>query len=332
MQEVSHYPQHLVAVIEARLSRPLAPLVRAALLTVPRHRFIQHYYEHDHRQTAPSSQKGPDWEAWLASIYQDRVLTTQRDERGQPTSSSSQPGVMAVMLEHLAIEPGMRVLEIGTGTGYNAALLAVLAGDPGCVTTIDIDPALIAQALPCIEGVVGPGMTLHVGNGLEGYGPNAPYHRIIATGSTLPVPRSWCEQLQPEGRLVMDLRGPMSGGLMVLTKQMDGTIEGCFLADCRTISFIALRPSAEALATHTLPEGYQQLPIQEAIQVPHCDPAYQCAAHFCTYEQFHGQDDEVNLWLQWAFPGLAIRWMGLPDAMHPVLTDTTTQTIVTIQP
>ncbi len=74
-------------------------------------------------------------------MYQNQALTTQVDARGLPTSSSSQPAVMALMLSYLDIEPGMRILEIGTG--YNAALLARLTGDPRLVTTLEIDSTLI---------------------------------------------------------------------------------------------------------------------------------------------------------------------------------------------
>ncbi len=76
-------------------------------------------------------------------MYQNQALTTQVDARGLPTSSSSQPAVMALMLSYLDVKPGMRILEIGTGTGYNAALLVRLTGDPRLVTTLEIDSTLI---------------------------------------------------------------------------------------------------------------------------------------------------------------------------------------------
>src|SRR5689334_11280094 len=77
--------------------------VEAALRAVPRHLFL------------------PDQP--LETVYADRAVPTKRGADGVPISSSSQPAIMAIMLEQLALEPGMRVLEIGAGTGYNAALL-----------------------------------------------------------------------------------------------------------------------------------------------------------------------------------------------------------------
>src|SRR6266487_1273771 len=332
VQTSSRYCHGLVAQIEHEVGRALAPAVREAFLQVPRQAFIDHYYEQQQLKTAPSLSDQSASEAWLWAIYQDQALTTQIDERGLPTSSSSQPSVMAVMLEELEIKPGMHILEIGTGTGYNAALLAVLVGDPHLVTTLEIDPTLVEGARPRIEQVVGAGMSVHVGNGIEGYEPGAPYDRIMATGSFLPVPWAWIEQLQPEGRLIMDLRGRLAGGLMTIQKHADGMASGQFLRGWRAISFMGLRSSPDALATLSLPRGYQRFPVQEAFRLSQHEQAYDRALHFCTYEQFHGQDEDVNLWLQWVFPGLSIKWKGSPEALCAVLADSSTQTVAILGP
>jgi protein-L-isoaspartate(D-aspartate) O-methyltransferase len=305
------------------------PSIHEAFLQVPRHAFVPHYYEHKQIKTAPPLSDESAWQAWLSTIYQDQALTTQVDERGLPTSSSSQPGVMALMLEQLQVEPGMRILEIGTGTGYNAALLAKLAGDPHFVTTVDIDSMLIEMARPCIEGVVGSGMTICTWNGIEGYAPNAPYDRIIATGSFLSVPVAWMKQLLPGGKMILDLRGNLSGGLVILTKHADGTATGQFLAEGRAISFMRLRSSSQEGAMLTLLKGYQQWPVQETVHLLPDDPVYDCALHFQAYEQFHGQDDEVNFWLQWHFPDVGIKWKG-SSPMSAVLTDYATETVATL--
>ncbi|MGH3624555.1 MAG: methyltransferase, FxLD system, partial [Sciscionella sp.] len=79
----------------------------------------------------------------VAEVYQDEALVTKRDASGQPISSSSQPSIMAMMLEQLDIQPGHRILEIGAGTGYNAALMAELTGDAERVVSVDIDADLV---------------------------------------------------------------------------------------------------------------------------------------------------------------------------------------------
>lgn len=106
------------------------PAVADAFLAVPRERFLPHV----------AIEKG------LAAVYRNDAIVTRRDERGTPLSSSSQPSIMAAMLEALALEPGHRVLEVGTGTGYNAALLAELVGPAGRVTSVELDPDLATRA------------------------------------------------------------------------------------------------------------------------------------------------------------------------------------------
>ncbi|MGH3828421.1 MAG: rRNA adenine N-6-methyltransferase family protein, partial [Pseudonocardiaceae bacterium] len=133
---------------------------RAAFTEVPRHEFIPELIWHHDRDTAGHCdlvplRRGDDLRGWLERAYADASVTTQVDD-GQPTgeagcgfeitSSASMPGVVAQMLAALEVEPGMRVLEIGTGTGYNAALLAHLAGPSGRVTSVEIDEELARQA------------------------------------------------------------------------------------------------------------------------------------------------------------------------------------------
>ena len=335
LQTVYSHCLDLVTAIEQQLGHSLVPSIRDAMLRVPRHLFVSHYYEHTRMNRAPSPSDEAAWEEWLSAIYRDQALTTQVDRRGLPTSSSSQPSVMAVMLEQLNISPGMRILEIGTGTGYNAALLALLAGDPCLVTTVDLDPALIDLACSRVAHAVGTGMTICACNGLNGYQPHAPYDRIIATGGFLPVPWTWTQQLAPNGRLVMDLRGRIGGGLITITKKNDGTATGQFLTGWDQISFMGLRSSLEELAIPSSPREYQRFPLQETWQLSPDDPAYASASHFCTYERFHGQEQELNLWLQWQFPGLGIKWKSLPKAgaeMSALLIDYPTQTVAILKP
>ena len=104
--------------------------IAAAFATVPRERFIPEVVA----------------EQGLEAAYQDRAFPTKHDGQGMPISSSSQPAIMAEMLELLELAPGQRVLEVGAGTGYNAAVLSQLVGAQGVVTTIDIDPEIVGRA------------------------------------------------------------------------------------------------------------------------------------------------------------------------------------------
>jgi len=164
-----------------------------------------------------SGDDSADRDQWLSVVYSDDSLVTQHKPHaaghtlpsGQPlrvpTSSSTMPSLMARMLETLDVHDGMRVLEIGTGTGYNAALLAHIVGNPQLVFSVELDSSLAHSAQEKIDAVVGKGTTVHAGNGLDGYTPGSPYNRIIATGSYHKVPLPWLDQLKEGGVLVMNL-------------------------------------------------------------------------------------------------------------------------------
>jgi methyltransferase of FxLD system len=163
--------------------------VADAFATVPRERFI------------------PDVmaERGLEAVYRDQAFVTKKDPRGMPLSSSSQPALMARMLELLDLQPGLHVLEVGTGSGYNAALLAHLVGPRGRVTSIDVDSDLARLAGRALKDS-GYRVAVHVGDGREGWKESAPYDRIIVTACADEIRRRWLEQLKDGGLLELPLR------------------------------------------------------------------------------------------------------------------------------
>jgi protein-L-isoaspartate(D-aspartate) O-methyltransferase len=329
---ITQYCHRLVTAIEETRKQPLHSSVREAFLQVPRHLFVDVYYQGNEQIAPPVAHDEERWHHWLAQVYRDVVLVTKKDERGMLTSSSSQPSVMAGMLEVLDLHTGQTVLEIGTGTGYNAALLAKLVENPNLVTTVDIDPALVETACTHIEQGVGPGMTVQAWNGIDGYAPHALYDRIITAGSFFPVPWAWIEQLKPGGKLVMDLHGQMGGGLMLIIKQPDGQAIGHFLNEWRHISFMRLR-SMHGEDIHLRLEEDERFPLLEHVYLSPDDPAYRCASHFAFFKQFIGQENALNIWLQSIFPGLSIMWKRLAsEALSVVLTDHATRTAIIIHP
>lgn len=235
-EQARPYAEALVAALkrDGTLSQPL---VEAAFLRVPRHVFIDHFFRREIRDRKPYLEKlsptsYPDVDGWLRTVYADEPLATAYDEEYTATSSSSSPGAMAIMLETSELRKGMRVLEVGTGTGYNAALLASIVGSNQRVFTVEIDADLAAQARVRLNQVVGEGVTVHTGDGLEGYTPGAPYDRILVTGSTSTVPLPWLEQVRPGGIILMNLIGEMGACafLKIVKKEAGLAAYGCFLS------------------------------------------------------------------------------------------------------
>jgi len=183
-----HLNQLMIDAIAA--ARPVGtrdPRVLAAIRTVPRHAFVP----------------GAD----LADAYNpDLAVITKRGPAGTALSCASVPHLVAAMLEQLDVRDGHRVFEAGAGTGWNAALLATLAGPSGHVSTIDIDPEITAQAAAGLEGAGFPGVRVATGDAALGVPENAPYDRGIITIGSLDIPPAWFGQLRPGGRLVVPLR------------------------------------------------------------------------------------------------------------------------------
>lgn len=180
---------------------------------------------------------------WREAVYSTRALITQIDGNdhnttlartgrvdGIATSSSSAPTLMALMLEALDAHEGHRVLEIGTGTGYNAALLCHRLG-PTNVTSIDIDADLVDRARERLAAL-GYMPYLTATDGTMGCPNRAPFDRIIATVGLNRVPDAWIEQTAPGGKILVPLDLVGRGGLLaVLTVYPNGAAEGPFVPD-----------------------------------------------------------------------------------------------------
>ena len=171
----------------------------------------------------------------LEDVYKDRAITTKTRE-GILTSSSSQPSLMARMLSRIDVQPGQNVLEVGTGTGYNAALLADLVGPRGTVTTVDIDPEVAAAAAESLKAAGYERVEVVAGDGGLGFAENAPYDRIIVTAGVWQIPPPWTHQLSTEGGMVLPLR--VNGSALAPLLRPDG--EGLSGRGADPCSFIAL--------------------------------------------------------------------------------------------
>lgn len=192
---------------------------RAAFEEVPAHAFVPAFYDYSGHRIAEDdpATRGQ----WLSEVYSDRPLVTHRTD-GAATSSRSEPSLMAGMLDALQVEPGMKILEIGTGTGYNAALMSHRLGSDN-VTTIDVVAELTEAARERLADV-GYQPVVDTGNGALGCPLYAPYHRIIATCRVDTIPVPWVRQLTDDGFIL----APISGALARVRRTGRESAEGRF--------------------------------------------------------------------------------------------------------
>lgn len=215
---------------------------------MPRHVFVPSYVEQNSDGSWRTIGAGdPDSKVeWLAAVYSDRPLTTalRTDPDGPAVaiSSSSKPGLMIRMLETLEVTNTDRVLEIGTGTGYNAGLLCHRLGDRQ-VASVDIEAQLVELAAKRLA-MIGFHPTLAAGDGANGLPDAKPFDRIIATCSVSRVPADWIDQLAPRGRILTDLKlTGAAGNLVDLRRDEPDGLVGRFLP--KWAGFMPLRQTEE---------------------------------------------------------------------------------------
>jgi len=255
-----------------------APEWIAAFRAVPRHVFLPRFFTAAGGLWAAVERGDP---GWLEAVYSRDVLVTQLDDdpgrwelarttgpvAGTPTSSSSMPAIMAIMLEELRVRDGQRVLEIGTGTGYNAALLSHRCG-AGQVSTVDIDPGLVAGARERLAEA-GYQPTCAVGDGALGFPAGTVFDRVLCTASVTSIPPAWLAQTVPGGLIVTTLNRPIGAGLVRLVVGEDGAAQGPVLA--RDGRFMPLRahrlPDTEPLPRPSRDDWEQtRLPMSTVLQ------------------------------------------------------------------
>ncbi|TCP54876.1 protein-L-isoaspartate(D-aspartate) O-methyltransferase [Tamaricihabitans halophyticus] len=212
---------------------------KLALRETPRHQFVPSIFtQRGNGSWVETTSEDP---GWLAKAYRNDALVTKlaTTPAGDPitVSSSTKPGLMMRMLEALEVRDGQRVLEIGTGTGYNAALLCHRLG-AAQVFSVDIGQDLVHAASARLAAL-GYEPTLVTGDGAGGMPEHAPFDRIIATCSVPAIPDAWQQQVRQGGIILADLKLSENAGNLVLLRRTVNGLHGRFLP--RWAGFMAMR-------------------------------------------------------------------------------------------
>jgi protein-L-isoaspartate(D-aspartate) O-methyltransferase len=174
----------------------LSERVMAAMAKVPRHEFVP-----------PADRR---------NAYANRPLPIGLNQ------TISQPYIVALMTDFMEVKPGDRVLEIGTGSGYQAAVLSELAGT---VYTVEIVEPLAREAQERFQRLNYRNVVARTGDGYRGWPEHAPFDSIMVTAAPREVPQPLIEQLKPGGRLVVPVGGQAAGqSLLVVEKRPDGSV------------------------------------------------------------------------------------------------------------
>jgi protein-L-isoaspartate(D-aspartate) O-methyltransferase len=201
-QHLALLRRHMVEIIDMHFDlnsdeigrSELDPHLRAALMGVPRHLFVP--------------------QSLMLMSYQDTPLPIGFDK------TISQPFIAALMIELLGIERDLRVLEVGTGYGYQAAVMAEMGGEVWSVEVVEefVEAALARFAALHYD------IQVRVGDGSRGWPDHAPFDRILVTAAAEEVPPPLIEQLRPGGRMVIPLGGQDVQQLSIVAKDAEGEV------------------------------------------------------------------------------------------------------------
>lgn len=216
MQESGEHQQRLWRDMLARdaLVAP-SPALEAAYFATPRHRFIDRFRTWHN----PVWRTGP-----LDDIYDDNSLILAGDSNDDVLSTCSMPSFILGLVDWLGIEPGHRVLEIGSGCGWLVAIMAHLAGERGHVTGVELIADLAKASRQALAGY---DVTIHAGDGSAGFPANAPYDRVIFTAAIAEIPPAFVGQMRLGGRLLAPIRmeeGGTAASVELFERREDGFV------------------------------------------------------------------------------------------------------------
>jgi protein-L-isoaspartate(D-aspartate) O-methyltransferase len=235
---------------------PISEATERAYLATPRHRFVQRYREWGtkewHIVTANNLSE------YVATIYMDRPLILFGDDDENVPATISQPSFVLRMLDILQLEAGHRVFELGTGSGWNAALMSHLVGAEGYVESVEIIPELAQTAAQNVESLGIANVHIVAGDGADGYAGETSFDRAIFTAGTFDLPRQFYDQVREQGLLLVVIKTGGGGDNLFLLRKTNDHFESLKSMPC---GFVQLRGRYEfkdlepAVLEESVPKG-----------------------------------------------------------------------------
>ena len=289
---------------------PNTDWMRQALFNVPRHLFIEQYYDGDGPDGIVHVNSPNPTPEQLKAIYSNRGLMI----RENPHSAASQPSLIFGMLDALKLTRGRKVLEIGTGSGWNAGLIAFSVGDDSLVYSIDLQADLVEKAREHLSAAGFKGVNLRTGDGGLGW-QGETFDRIIVTVGSPDIPPAWIESLTDGGILVMPLKTKGVGDPILQLQKQGNKLTGKFTqwagfmnlqGNFRSSTEDPLEPSSDPVVAALLREEPTFTPL-------HAYVASDCAFYLHlngepmeTLWEYQGQRGMHSVLLDRELPGLCV--------------------------
>jgi protein-L-isoaspartate(D-aspartate) O-methyltransferase len=221
MDSVLKFQQQLLE--QARFAyyeTPIGATTAEAFLAVPRHLFVSRYRmigTRDWQEVTPENLT-----QHLGRLYSDVPLCLAGDDDDDILSTISQPSFVLRSLDMLQLRPGQKVFELGTGSGWNAALMAYLVGPQGHVYSVELIPELASRAKTALNAMGICNVTVIVADGGDGFPSGAPYDRATFTAGTFDLPQHFYDQMTNDGLLLVGIKNEGGGdNLFLLRKNID---------------------------------------------------------------------------------------------------------------
>lgn len=245
MNLVKKLQDQLIAHTKDCFNHEISNDVIEAFRAVPRHKFIKQYKLWKHEDWVKVTSE--NLQEQLPILYSDTPLIIY----GDSISTISQPTLVLKMLDLLQIKKGQIIFELGTGSGWNAALMGYLVGPKGKVISTEIIPELAQQAKKTIKSMKLNQVKIIQGDGGLGYKKLAPYDRVIFTAGSYELPRHFFNQIKKGGLLLFVLKNDSKPDILFLLEKKEDYFESLYSLAC---GFVPMTGKYQGIYGTQLPE------------------------------------------------------------------------------